>query len=192
MREAAAAWERIVRLSDGVYHDRMVFGTSPHNARNTFGHHHSGHWKDRLAEVREDVAYLDGLLQKHGGAGQKYRTFPGEAPAADLPRVEHTPAPSAEPGTDLAIVVRVAGKAPPRQVVLHYRPLNQTMDWKAAPMRRTGADRFEAAVPGKEITAGWDLQYYVEVLAEGGGRLWPSWEDGPPYVVVKLNKALDR
>ena len=45
----AAAWEQIVRLTDGVYYDKLVFGTSPHNARNKHGHHHSGHWKDRPA-----------------------------------------------------------------------------------------------------------------------------------------------
>ena len=64
----------------------------------------------------------------------------------------------------------------------------ETIDWKAVAMRQAGADRFEAVVPGKEISPRWDLQYYIEVLAEGGGRQWPSWEDGPPYVVVKVRR----
>lgn len=186
LRKAVAAWEDIVRLTDGVYHDKMVFGTSPANTRNDFGHHHSGHWKDRLAAVREDVAYLDRLLQKHGGMGEKYRTFPGETPPAALPRIEHTPIVLARPGRDLSLSVRVSGT--PRQVLLHYRPLNQTMDWKAQVMRKIDVDQYEAVVPSREISARWDWQYFVEVLTENGGRRWPSWEEGPPYVVVRINR----
>ena len=30
--------------------------------------------------------------------------------------------------------------------------------------------------------------YYLEALAGDGGSLWPSWEEGPPYVVVTPNR----
>lgn len=190
MRAAAAAWEQIVRLTDGVYYDKMVFGTSPHNARNKHGHHHSGHWKDRLAEVREDVTLIEQLLQKHGGRGQKYRTLPGETLLTEFPRIEQTPIETAEPDRDLIIAARVSSKAPVRQVLLHFRPLNQTADWKEVPMQRNSDGRYEGVVPGKMISTRWDVQYYLEVQVQGGGRLWPSWEQGPPYVVVKVTRPL--
>src|SRR5262249_24888719 len=73
MRRAAAAWERIVQLTDGVYHATLVFGYSPQHKRR-MGHHHSGHWKDRLPEVRDDVTYLEELVAKSGPA-KPVRTF---------------------------------------------------------------------------------------------------------------------
>src|SRR5262249_7598890 len=82
MRAAAAAWEQIVRLTEGVYHANLVFGYSPQHKRR-LGHHHSGHWKERLAEVREDVAYLENLLRKHGSSREPVRVFPGEANAQE-------------------------------------------------------------------------------------------------------------
>jgi hypothetical protein len=45
-------WQRLVRLTDGVYHPNMVFG--PRDV---------GHWKDNLAFVRHDVARLDEVAQ---------------------------------------------------------------------------------------------------------------------------------
>src|SRR5262249_10800078 len=91
MREAGVAWQRLVELTEGVYHDHLVFGITRDSPRSRFGHHHSGHWKDRLAEVREDVAFLERLLKQQGGAGEKYRAWPGEGIATEKPQVEHVP-----------------------------------------------------------------------------------------------------
>lgn len=188
MRRAAAAWERVVQLSDGVYYDRLVFGTSPQHTRNSFGHHHSGHWKDRLPEVRADVADLEGLLRKHGIQEKPLKPDLSSPSTPEPPKIQHEPLTTAVPGADLTVSAQITSERPLRQVLLHYRPLNQTVDWKEVPMRRAEAGRYETVIPGKEITARWDLQYYFEALVEGGGRLWPSWEDGPPYVVVKVQR----
>jgi hypothetical protein len=189
MRAAAEAWRRIVERTDGTYYSRLVFGTSPENTRNDFGHHHSGHWKDRLNEVLEDVAYLEGLLRQHGGGDDAYPALPGEAPASDLPQIKHAPLESARPGADLTITAHVSSARPLDRVLLHYRPLNQTVDWKEIEMVRTGDGRYEATVPGKDLPARWDFQYYIEALVEGGGgRLWPAWEDGQPYIVVPMDR----
>jgi hypothetical protein len=188
MREALAAWEQIVRLTGGVYHGNLVFGHSPQHKRRQ-GHHHSGHWKDRLPEVRDDVAYLEDVLHKHRDSRGPVRVFPGEANATKAPRVEHIPVQAARPGVDLDIGVRVSGEMAVRQVVLHYRPLNQALDWKQLAMRQVTDGGFRVTVPGQEISPGWDLQYYFEVLTEGGGgRLWPCWEQGAPYVVAKVDR----
>ena len=77
IRAAESAWSRIAGLTDGVYHDDLVFGIAKGSARSRGGQHHSGHWKDRLAEVQADVAEVVRLIAKHGGEGQKLRTYPG-------------------------------------------------------------------------------------------------------------------
>ena len=78
----------------------------------------------------------------------------------------------------------MSSRDPLRRVVLHYRPVNQAVAWKEINLRPAGSGLFEAAIPGSDITPQWDLMYYLEALVEDGGRLWPSWEEGPPYVVV--------
>ncbi len=68
---------------------------------------------------------------------------------------------------------------------LRYRRLTQYEDYQAAEMSldvKTGL--YVAQIPGGFITPEWDLMYYLEALAGDGGSLWPSWEEGPPYVVV--------
>jgi hypothetical protein len=48
-------------------------------------------------------------------------------------------------------------------------------------------------VPGRDISARWDWQYYLEVLRKGGGgSLWPAWEQGAPYVVVRVGRPSAR
>lgn len=184
MKDAAASWERIVALTDGIYHSNLVFGYAPQHGRKGC-HHHSGHWKDRLAEVREDVAHLEALMKQHADDGKPLRTFPGELPVAP-PEIQHKPIATATAGADLTVAARITSDRPLREVVLHFRPLNQTRDWREAPMRATGDGQFEVTIPGAEISAHWDLQYYIEALTDDGGRLWPSWENGAPYVVVNV------
>lgn len=176
--QAAAAWEEIVRLTDGVYSDKLMLTLSPSPQ----------HWKNSLSEVNKDVAQVKDLLQKHGDGGGKFRTFPGESPLVNAPRIEHTPITSATPGVDLKIKAKVTSLDPLGRVILHYRPVNQAVAWKETDLRPAGSGLFEAAIPGSEITAQWDLMYYLEALAGDGGRLWPSWEEGPPYVAVTPNR----
>src|SRR5207244_3417859 len=140
---------------DQVYHDNLVFGIPRGSPRSRAGQHHGGHWKDRLAEVQEDVAYLQRLLQQHGGEGKEYQTFAGEAPLSIELRIEHSPIPMARPGVDLVVSARVLSPTPVRQVLLHYRPLDQTADWQQMAMQSKGDDRWQATVPGKNILARW-------------------------------------
>jgi hypothetical protein len=191
-KAARAAWQEIVKLTDKVYHDKLVFGIPRGHAHSRGGMHHSGHWKDRLPEFDDDVAYLERLVQQHGGKGKKYTGFPGETPLADEPRIEHRPIVTVEPGRDLLVSARVVSRAPLRQVILHYRPLDQTVDWKQVTMQQKADGRWQATVPGKDISARWDFMYYFEARVDGGGLLWPSWEQGPPYIVAKAVDARRR
>ncbi len=48
--EALAAWEQLVRLTDGVYQDDLIFGRPDDQ---------DGHWKDNLPYARHDLQRLD-------------------------------------------------------------------------------------------------------------------------------------
>lgn len=185
MKEAATAWQRIVQITDGVYHNNLVFGYAPEHARRE-GHHHTGHWKNRLAEVQEDVATLEKLVEQHRADGKPTQVHPGEQPPPNVPQVTHTPITSARAGTALKVSATIASTTKLRGVVLHHRSLNQTLNWQELPMTSEGDGKFAATIPGKALTGHFDHQYYIEALTDGGGLMWPSWEKTEPYLVVKV------
>ena len=86
----------------------------------------------------------------------------------------------------LKVSAIITSTAKLRGVVLHHRPLNQTLGWQELPMTSEGAGKFEATIPGKDLTGHYDHQYYIEALVDGGGLMWPSWEKTQPYIVVKV------
>ena len=124
-------------------------------------------------------------MKQHPSGKSPQQRFPGELPRTDVLAILHTPIATSKAGDALTVTAQVTGDAAPREVILHFRPLDQTRDWREIPMRVSGDGRFEAVIPGSEISARWDLQYYIEALTASGGTLWPSWKDGAPYVVVK-------
>jgi len=188
-RQALAHWQRLAQLTDGVYYDHLVFGSFGDDYLSRLGHSHSGHWKDRLPELRDDVRFLEGLVQAQSGTDKAFREYPGETPLGSTPQFEHEPA-SAIANADLTIAVKVSSGLSLDRVILHYRAVDQTVDWRELEMRHLGGGRYEAIVPGKEILERWDFMYYFEALVKGGGgRLWPSWEQGAPYIVVKVNRS---
>ena len=209
-RGATAAWEEIVRLTEGTYHSNLVFGFSPQHGRKN-GHHHSGHWKDRLDEVREDVTALEKLVAEHTDA-KSPRRFPGEQPAGPVPSVESVtvnsrrlglrPDPSdtnrkvgtefqpteLDPAADATFAVQLSSESNLRSVVLHYRPLNQTLDWKQINLKKAADGSFQGTVSSKDILSRDDFQYFVEVLTSDGGRRFPSYLDGQPYFVARVQR----
>ena len=191
MSDAAAAWEQIARLTDGTYHSNLVFGFSPQHGRKN-GHHHSGHWKNRLPEIREDVAYLERLVEQFAkGKTAIDDDLIGRTPQLTRPalKLAHEPAPTLDPARDAQFALTVSD-ADVEVVVLYYRVLNQTMDWKRLVLKRGEGDRFIGTVSSKEILSRWDFQYYFEVFTRGGqgGQLWPAWRDGTPYFVSRVGK----
>ncbi len=194
---AVAAWETIVKLTDGVYCPDMVFGANlpdllkpPFDLTAKTTHHLCGDWKDRLELVRYDQRCVEELVRKHQAQPADFPRFPGEEALDNPPTVDHRPIHSAAPGKDLVIAARVTSGRALARVVLHHRPVNQMADWQQVDMKPKGDGHYEASIPGDAISPTWDYMYYIEALVEGGGgTLWPSWEDGPPYVVVELDRA---
>jgi hypothetical protein len=76
------------------------------------------------------------------------------------------------------------------QLLVHYRPLDQTADWKQIPMTPLGAGRFGATIPGEALSEKYDLQYYFEAQGPGGKAwLYPSWERRSPYFVIAVHSS---
>ena len=183
MEYAMKYWSLTSRLAGQFYSDNLVFGHRKDSPRSRGGHHHSGHWKDRLPEVQADVDYLRNLIRKHNAQGP--REFITKTQITDFPRIEHEPIESATVGKDFTLRVKVTSKRPIFFVRLYFRALNQTVDWNQIQMKSIGKSQFEAIVPGDEVSARWDFMYYFEAIDEQSGTLWPKWQERQPYIVVK-------
>jgi hypothetical protein len=190
-REATTAWEELVRLTEGTYHDNLVFGFSEQMAAQ-YGHKlhvHTGHWKDRLPEVHADERYVADLIAEHGTADGSYQPFPGETPPVARPRIQHVPVRLAQPGVDVAVVARVESAKPLRAVLLHYRPMDQTQTWKQISMEPDGQGNHRGVILGRDIQDRYDMLYFLEARIEGGGTLWPNWEEQTPYIVLSVDRT---
>jgi hypothetical protein len=180
---AQAAWEALARVTDGIYADDLVFGRS----RETVGtpehpvNGHAGHWRDRLPQVRADVAFARALLAEQGGDGA-YTVYPGEVPPASMPEIRHTP-------RGAVVTAQVASALPLRAALLHVRPMDQTQAWRALPLAAVGGETYRATIPLADFPDDVDLQYYLEARVDGGGTLWPDWQRETPYVKLTRREA---
>ncbi len=188
IQAAEEAWREIVEATEDVYHPNLVFGYSAERSPPIAGaiRAHTGHWKDRLPEVRADVDWVRKLLTNANAPADPILRYPGEiSPSPEsLPKISHQPALEAVSGADLEIRATVTSETELRGVFLHHRPMDQTQDWKSIRMKPQGAGEFFATIPGNTISSLHDHLYYIEALVEGGGRLWPEWLKEAPYRVV--------
>jgi hypothetical protein len=105
------------------------------------------------------------------------------APVA-RPALEHSAMKLIHPGKPLQLLLRVWPATEVTQIRLHYRALNQMAQWK---VMETTAQKPVFTIPGEEIDARWDLQYYFEVLNhEGTGWFLPDPAKATPYYVVSV------
>ena len=91
-----------------------------------------------------------------------------------------------DPAAGATFVAQVSSESRIQSVVLHYRPLNQKLDWKQLTMEKTADRQFQGTVSSKDILSRYDFQYFVEVLTSDGGRRFPSYLDGQPYFVTRV------
>ncbi len=189
IQKAARAWQTIVNLTDGAYSNDLVFGYSEQRAPSIDGviRAHHGHWKDRLPEIRRDVADVEKLLEAAGGAEKSdaIKLLPGEKLPREPVGIVHERPSQAVAGQALKIAAVVFSNVPVREVILHHRRMDQTVDWKQVPMKSSDGENYMAAIPGTELTTQYDHMYYIEARVSGGGALWPDWLREAPYVVLK-------
>ena len=100
--------------------------------------------------------------------------------------VQHAAPATFRPGQPLRLSLTV-GTADRLAVTLHYRPLNQALEYQSVEMEAEGA-RYRAAIPAAETQTPYPLQYYF-VLRDDRGRaalfpgLGPDLANAPGFVV---------
>jgi hypothetical protein len=124
---------------------------------------------------------FSGLLVQGGPERKTGARWPN---AVARPALEHAAVKHAAAGKPLVLALRVWPVTQVTTVRLHYRPLNQLATWKwmdAPPQRPV------FTIPGDEVDARWDLQYYFEVLnSEGTGWFVPDPALATPYNIVTV------
>lgn len=104
------------------------------------------------------------------------------------PDVNHSAITMHSPGRPLEIRATVADESDVRKVLLHYRPIRQTMEYAVVTMDRQGED-YVATIPGRAITKDFDIMYYFEAFDEHGNAcLYPDPDVTQPYFVVKVKR----
>lgn len=110
--------------------------------------------------------------------------FVGDADTS--PVVEHAPIRSCLPGQALEVRARITSQAPLRWARLYYRDLNQKQTWVATEMEEQDGE-YVASIPGEDITAQWDLMYYIEAMdVLGNAVACPDLDLEQPYWVVEV------
>ncbi|HEY3440938.1 MAG TPA: hypothetical protein VGK29_09310 [Paludibaculum sp.] len=162
-------WQELVKLTDGLYPARMAYGPAD-----------TGHWKDKLPALEADAKAL-AAREPAPSADTDLRRWPRPLP---VPAFLHSAPRLIAAGKPITLALQMGPASHATKVRLHYRALNQLTAWKTM---EAPAVRAVFTIPGEEIDARWDLQYYFEVLnTEGTGWFWPDPRRGTPYHVVTV------
>jgi len=129
---------------------------------------------------------VSGVLVQGGPPRELRGRWPKEVAK---PGFEHTALKTAAAGKPLTLSLRTWPQAGIQTIRLHYRPLNQLAPWKTMDAAVQNA---VFTIPGAEIDARWDLQYYFEVLnSEGTGWFVPDPLVATPYHVVDVRIVVE-
>jgi len=151
---AIEAWAGIAEAAGDVYHDNLMIGRGL-----------SGHWKDKLAELKKD-------LQKLRGQRRKFKPTPPKA----APRIAHVPVRKAAPGADVVVRATVDAKGPVRQVRV-------ICGNSSVAMEQTKPHLYRAVIPAAKVAEG--LTYFIEAVDENNRRAtWPAGGESAPVVVA--------
>ncbi|WP_143525131.1 hypothetical protein [Labilibacter marinus] len=204
--KAIGAWEKIVKVADGVYGENLRFGSK---AMSTEGaalyeaekgkpyweiHPRSfpENWAEELTKLQEGLAELKKLKGENSlnkATHQKLIAGMEARPRSSLV-AEVVKSKSAVPGKDYKIQIKVTEANKVDKIRLRYRHLTQFEDYKSVDMLQGLAENiFEASIPGAFIEQRWDLMYFVEIIdSEGGGIRMPDFDKEMPYVIVHIKR----
>ena len=184
-------WQKLVELTDGAYHDDLVFGyrTQVRYPEGLLARgqrfRHDRHWKDRLSVIDADEKYLADTAAQNTTLDGEGEPYPGERSLPAMPAVDCRVPKNARPGRTLQIDVRVEEEI--RAVIFHYKPMLQSHPFHRQAMeRRPAVGEFTATIPAAEIKADWNLMLFFELRLLGGeARRWPDWRRETPYLVIQ-------
>lgn len=196
LANAVEEWRNIITTTEDVYGPNLVFGITSDSPRSKLGHHHSGHWRDRLPGLESDANRIRELAVPHVG-----RTG-----SEDWSRFEHHKHVTSEVEQQISheaqkvlptdrvtpLRLQIPSALQPKVVQLRWRPLDQTQPWRSlnlAPSATSGSRdhrRWDVTLPA--VTPDFDLQYYFVLVFEGGDEHWGG-VDGQPYFVLPVVNA---
>lgn len=184
-RSAIDAWRQIVAVAGDVYAPDLMMGARSRDL--------CGHWRDELASLEKGLADLERQRRDAPPADSNSKPAPRYEPDEGIapgPTVVHQPVTAAPVGKPLVITAEVRAAAGVKWVRLRYRDVNQTEDFRTAPMLPTQEPgHYEAVIPAGQVTSTWDLMYLIEAMdARGNGTIYPDLNEQTPYRVVRLNR----
>ncbi len=188
-RAARAAWAELAEVAGPVYLANISYGQEKYL---------SGHWKDRLPAIDEDILRMARRLDaaapiprqrvpEADRIGKVIRAALG-APQRSVPACRHSPPAQFTPGKPLDLVLEFPEASASLEVVLHYRHANQAETWEKADMRRD-ATVFKALIPGGYTNSQYPLLYYFVLRrSPDQAALFPGLDAdlaGQPYYAVR-------
>jgi hypothetical protein len=186
-RAARSAWAELAEIAAPVYMPNVSYGQEKYL---------SGHWKDRLPAIEEDVARMARLLEKadkppQGVDAKRVESAISQTlsvPARLSVACSHKPPAGFKPGAALEIALEPSSGAGALEVTLRYRHANQAETYEQTEMRRIGGV-FRASIPVAYTASPYPIVYHF-VIREGQEKagLFPGFladRANQPYFVVR-------
>lgn len=178
-RAARTAWAELADRGKGVYAADITYGREPYLR---------GHWLDRLPAIDEDIADMEkqrtpASSAEHAQAALRRALARPQAPPGGA---RHTAPAHFRPGEPLAIELSLE-KGDGREVLLHYRHVNQAERWRSERMT-PGDNRYRAEIASAYTNSPYPLQYYFELHQGDAAWLYPGFDTNLanlPYFVVR-------
>ncbi len=183
---ARDAWAKMAQEAKAIYVEDITFG---------FRAQERGHWADRVPAMDADIADMKGALAEAGAGGKKssrqetvHKAIQTVKTRPQLPTMscQHTPAEKFQPGKPMKIELKLSGEA--KEVMLHYRHVNQAVDWQMTPMDKTG-NQCQAVIPAEYTDTRYPMSYYFTIdMGEAGKAIYPGLDENQanmPYFVVQ-------
>lgn len=182
-QNAINAWEELVNAAGDIYTDNILIGNASI----------SGHWRDELKALKRDLSDLKKQRSefRSGEITAKAPVYQA-ASASDNNRyfeISHLPVDTIDPGQSVTIEINIDAPAGVKWVNLHYRPMNQYLDFAVIPMTPISKNRFKATIPESEINKTYDLMYLIEMMDNNGhGLIYPDFNKTTPYHIIHLRQ----
>ena len=197
-RSALDHWVKIVRATEGVYREDLVFDveTRPYLR---------GHWADRLPAIEEDLAKLEEIWKEKGasstprGRGKVSASallataLAASAAPPPRSRCEHVPPVSFRRGEPVVVEMSVPSDGRIALARLHYRHVNHAEEFRIVDLVANG-NRYRQTIPGVYTDSPYPLMYFFE-LHGSGGDAWYSPALAPdlssqPYFVLRSQRTV--
>ena len=181
-KDALKAWTEMADGPGAVYQNDITFGRGPRLR---------GHWKDRVAGIRADMAAMEtGEVvgnPAHAGVAAEAIALVQKRPVRVAVAGRHAAPERFEAGKELPLALSTQGGGV-TGATLYYRHVNQADNWESAAME-AGKDGYQATIPAAYTQTEFPLQYYFAV-ARGNGvaGLYPGFDGAAantPYLVVR-------